>query len=119
MFCPICGDEYREGFDRCADCDAALVEEPPEQPETRADDPVTVLETGSQSLIAVAGSLLDAAGIPHVEKNERLQDLFGWGRIGTGFNIAMGPICLQVPRGREREARALLVAMPVIVKEED
>jgi len=26
MFCPVCRDEYRPGFTRCATCDAALVE---------------------------------------------------------------------------------------------
>jgi len=26
MFCPVCRDEYRPGFSRCATCDAALVE---------------------------------------------------------------------------------------------
>ena len=26
MFCPVCRDEYRPGFARCATCDAALVE---------------------------------------------------------------------------------------------
>ncbi|HZN54182.1 MAG TPA: hypothetical protein VFB67_02575 [Candidatus Polarisedimenticolaceae bacterium] len=26
MFCPVCRDEYRRGFTRCATCDVALVE---------------------------------------------------------------------------------------------
>lgn len=26
MFCPVCRDEYRPGFSRCATCDVALVE---------------------------------------------------------------------------------------------
>jgi hypothetical protein len=26
MFCPVCRDEYRPGFTRCATCDVALVE---------------------------------------------------------------------------------------------
>ena len=26
MFCPVCRDEYRPGFTRCASCDVALVE---------------------------------------------------------------------------------------------
>jgi hypothetical protein len=28
MFCPVCRDEYRPGFTRCATCDVALVEAP-------------------------------------------------------------------------------------------
>jgi len=30
MFCPECKAEYREGFTRCADCEAELVEELPQ-----------------------------------------------------------------------------------------
>lgn len=29
MFCPDCGAEYRQGFDRCTDCDVPLVEQLP------------------------------------------------------------------------------------------
>jgi hypothetical protein len=29
MWCPRCGDEFREGFTRCADCDTGLVAERP------------------------------------------------------------------------------------------
>ena len=28
MFCPVCRDEYRPGFTRCATCDVALVDAP-------------------------------------------------------------------------------------------
>lgn len=30
MYCPVCGDEYREGITRCPEHDVELVEEPPE-----------------------------------------------------------------------------------------
>ncbi len=113
MFCPICGDEYQAGFDRCSDCDVALVPEKPAVPEVpEPGDLVTVLETGSQSLVAVVGSILDGAGIPHIARNDRLQNLFGWGSIGTGFNLVTGVIRIQVPPDREQEARALLTELP-------
>jgi hypothetical protein len=112
VFCPACGDEYQPGFDRCADCDTALVEQLPPEREPEPIGLVTVLETGSQTLVAVAGSVLDSVGIPYVAKNERLQNLFGWGSIGTGFNVAMGPVRLQVPKDREEEARVLLTELP-------
>jgi hypothetical protein len=37
-----------------------------------------------------------------------LQNLFGWGTIGTGFNAAMGPIRLQVLKEDAETARRLL-----------
>jgi hypothetical protein len=111
MFCPVCGDEYRPGFTRCTDCDVELVEKLPEEMQPEAPfELVTVLETGDQSLVAVAKSVLDGAGIPSIARNERLQNLFGWGTIGTGFNAAMGPIRVQVLREDEAVAKELLVA---------
>ena len=114
MFCPNCGDEFRAGFTRCNDCDVDLVADPPAgqlPPEDFAM--VTVLETGDQRLIAVAKSLLDSAGIPSIARNERLQNLLGWGSVGTGFNALTGPIRLQVLKEDESDARELLTALPV------
>lgn len=70
--------------------------------------PVTVLETSDQGLIAIAKSLLEEAEIPFFAKGEGVQDLFGWGRLGTGFSIIAGPIALQVPADNAEEARVLL-----------
>lgn len=110
MFCPDCGDEYRPGFTRCTDCDVDLVEQRPTAEEPSALDMVTVLETGDQSLIAVAKSVLEGAKIPFIARNERLQNLFGWGTIGTGYSVAMGPIQLQVAKEDAATARELLTA---------
>lgn len=121
MFCPVCGDEYRPGFTRCNDCDVDLTENPPPAPDIAHAPPyelVTVLETGDQSLVAVAKSVLDGAGIPNIARNERLQNLFGWGTIGTGYNAAMGPIQLQVLREDAEVARELLVAHPTFIDED-
>ena len=109
MFCPKCRDEYRAGFTRCADCDVDLVEELPEVEEAPPLEMVTVLETGDQSLIAVAKSVLEGAGIPSIARNERLQNIFGWGTIGTGYNAAIGPIRLQVLKEDAETAKELLV----------
>ena len=118
MFCPVCGDEYQPGFSRCTDCGVDLTENPPPQLEEAAPfELVTVLETGDQSLVAVAKSVLDGAGIPCIVRNERLQNLFGWGAIGTGYNAAMGPIRLQVLREDERVAKQLLAANPTPLDE--
>jgi hypothetical protein len=108
VFCPKCGDEFRPGFTHCADCDVDLVEKRPEVDPPPPFEMVTVLETGDQSLVAVAKSVLEGAGIPCIARNERLQNLFGWGTIGTGFNAAMGPIRIQVLREDADTAQELL-----------
>lgn len=36
MFCPVCRDEYRPGFTRCATCDADLVESLDSEPATES-----------------------------------------------------------------------------------
>ena len=109
----MCGDEYQPGHVRCADCDAALVERLPAGIDAEPFEMVTVLETGDQTLVAVAKSILDSAGIPCIARNEALQNLFGWGSVGTGFNAAMGPIRLQVLREDEPVARELLKTTPI------
>jgi hypothetical protein len=108
MFCPDCGVEYREGFTRCADCNVDLVEEPPPIPEPPSGELVTVLETGDQTLVMLARGILDSAGIPYFAKNDQLQNLFALGRVGSGFNIAVGPVRILVPREDEEAAKALL-----------
>jgi hypothetical protein len=110
VFCPKCRDEYRPGFTRCADCETDLVDALPELERPEPFEMVTVLETGDQSLVAVARSILEGAGIPCIARNERLQNLFGWGTIGTGFNAAMGPIRVQVLSEDAETAKELLAA---------
>jgi len=108
MFCPQCGSEYREGFTMCVDCDAALVDRPPAA-DLAPDDPfVTVLETGDPGLLALAHSLLEADGIPSLFLGEGLQSLFGAGTLGAGFNIAVGPVHIQVPASQAERAWELL-----------
>ncbi len=69
---------------------------------------VTVLETGDPALLAVAKSLLEDAGIDFFAKGEGVQDLFGWGRFGTGFNPLIGAVKLQVAADDAEEARERL-----------
>jgi len=119
VFCPKCGDEFRPGFTRCPDCDTDLVDALPEIEDPGPLEMVTVLETGDQSLVAVARSVLEGAGIPCIARNERLQNLFGWGTIGTGFNAAMGPIRVQVLKEDADAARELLAASPIVDPDPD
>jgi len=108
MFCPQCRTEYREGFTSCSDCGVSLVTRLPREPTLEYVQLVTVLTTGHEGLIALARSLLDAAGIPYTLKGESLQDLFALGRIGSGFNPVVGPVEIQVNQEDERKAKELL-----------
>jgi hypothetical protein len=69
----------------------------------------TVLRTGDPAMLSVAKSILAGAGISSLAKGEGVQDLFGLGRVGTGYSIITGPVELQVMRGDEEEARSLLL----------
>ena len=71
-------------------------------------DPVTVWRSGNQALLVVAKSLLEAEGIEYFPNGERLQDFFGWGRIGTGYSPIVGLIELQVASDDAERALELL-----------
>lgn len=109
MFCPQCRSEYREGFSRCENCDVPLVATlAPEEGDPSHRELVTVFETGDPGLLALAHSLLDEAEIPYLTLGEGVQDLFGLGRLGTGFSVLTGPVQLQVDLAQQAEARQLL-----------
>ena len=74
----------------------------------RSSDPATVLASGDPALLAVAKSLLEEAGIEYFAIGEGLQDLIAGGRLGTGFNIPVGPVRIQVAAEDAEEASALL-----------
>ena len=57
---------------------------------------VTVYETGNEAIVAVIKSLLDEANIRYLAEGEGVQDLFGVGVLGTGFNLVTGPVKFQV-----------------------
>lgn len=113
MFCPRCGAEYRAGFTHCADCDVALVAAPPDAAEEPdgSEEWVTVLESGDPGLLAMAHSLLDAEGITARFPGEGLQSLFGFGTMGAGFNVLVGPAAVQVPEHEAEKALELLAGL--------
>ncbi len=108
MFCPKCGGEYREGFTRCGECDAALLDAPAAEAAIHPElgDTVSVFSTGDPVTLMTAKSLLDDAGIPYLTRNEALQNLFGMGQLGTGFNLVAGPMEVLVGAQLRRLERA-------------
>lgn len=102
MYCPSCGAEYREGFERCRDCDEALVPELPAPPEPRPELTFeTVLESTDPGALSLAKSVLDAAGIEVSTVGENAGALFS----GNPF---FGRVRLQVESSRLEEAKRLL-----------
>ena len=61
--------------------------------------------------VSFVKSLLQSAGIQFVIKNEGVQDLFGIGRIGTGFNVLAGAPAVYVELTRAEEAAELLASI--------
>jgi hypothetical protein len=66
---------------------------------------VPVFRTGEPALIAVAKSLLEAEGIEYFVRAEPVQNLFGYGGLGAGYNFITGPAEFVV---REDEAERAL-----------
>ncbi len=103
--------EYREGVTHCQDCGAALVEGDPEPDAVEYQQFVPVLTIADASLVPVVKSLLASEDIRFFIKGEGVQDLFGSGRIGSGFSIIAGPPVVYAEPGRADEARELLSAV--------
>ncbi len=69
---------------------------------------VTVFQTGNPMALALAKGALESAGIPFVSEGEGLQDLIGLGRFPGGFNVATGPVKIQVDIRDADAAREVL-----------
>jgi hypothetical protein len=69
---------------------------------------VTIFTTGHEGVVALVKSILDEAKIEYIAKGEGIQDLFGIGVIGTGFNIVTGPVEFQVLEDNVEYAKELL-----------
>lgn len=74
----------------------------------KRDQLITILKTGNLATITFAKSLLDDAGIKFFIKNEGLQNLFGAGQIGTGYNPIIGVPEIQVFQSDVDDAKELL-----------
>jgi len=113
MYCPNCGGEYRDGFTQCVDCEVPLVATPPVEESVPEPDVglLSVLETGDPAEMAFVESLLLEGNIPYVKQGDRVQDLFGIGRLG-GFNVLTGPAKLLVAEEHVEAVREILRDLP-------
>lgn len=118
MYCPVCQDEFREGFTRCEDCDAELVADlaaapPPPRPSAApAADP-------DREPIPI--DMADYCGFISLEDAREARDLLRSSRILSEIVIREAPggdpegelvedFWIRVDRKRIREAQALLDA---------
>jgi len=69
---------------------------------------VTVFQTGNPIALALAKGALESHGIAFVTQGEGLQDLIGIGRFPGGFNVAAGPVKVQVDSRGAELAREVL-----------
>lgn len=76
-----------------------------------ASDLVTVFESGSLPLLAVAKIALDGAGIRYVTQGELVQNLFGIGQLGSGYNMITGPVRIRVTPENAERARQVLATI--------
>lgn len=110
MYCPQCRAEYREGFDRCAECDVKLVAELPPEDHTPVEH-VVVFETTEPDVIPVIKSLLDSEEIPYLTEDEVMSNLFP-GIMGAFYDSENVQIKFEVPVEYADRARELLQAHP-------
>jgi len=96
MYCPNCRSEYRAGFSRCKDCDVALVDELPEEPEPEFVDLVEVVSIADAGQIPLIKSILEGEDIPYLAQ-------------GENFNLARNiPVRFLVPREYVEDAKEVL-----------
>jgi hypothetical protein len=108
MYCPSCGEKYGWTVNECPECGLELVETRPGPPADPTIALTTILYSGDPAVIALAMSLLEGEGIEYLVRGEVLQDLFGWGRVGAGYNILTGPAEFAVRSDDADRARQLL-----------
>jgi hypothetical protein len=108
MFCNKCKRVYDSDVSNCPECGSPLSERAHIREDGSYAELVTVLSTGDLSLIAIAKSILEDAGIRYFVKGESLHRLFGLGR--ASYNPAAGPVQIQVSTQDEEVARELLKA---------
>jgi hypothetical protein len=108
MFCPECGDEYREGFEKCAYCDVPLVHELPTEDAAPQEEMAVLLKTPDVGKLAIVKSLLESAGIPYVVQGEDAVSLFPTAYSSGFFNPEAHGAEVLVPGPDVEAARQVL-----------
>ena len=84
MYCQKCKAEYREGFNKCSECQVDLVNELPKEPEQKLEhsaqeseyiEYVCLLTTFNPADVAIIKSILDGTDIQYFFKDEILANV--------------------------------------------
>ena len=91
IICPACGEAIK-----------------PEDLPPIYTELVTVYTPADEAEHLLVQSVLEEAGIRYYSKNALVQNLFGLGTIGTGYNVAAGLIAVQVHEQDAERATMIL-----------
>jgi len=119
MRCPYCGAEVIAGMEHCAQCEIPIEWEGDEARFLAPGDDVVVYTARDPASLPVIESLLASNDIPFVVANDVTQDFFTWGRLGTGYNVLVGPPLVKVPADRAAEALELIASAGVGASDEE
>jgi hypothetical protein len=104
-YCPNCRYEYREGVEKCLDCNMKLVDQLPPKPDAGTIDEefVPIFSARDNEEAEVVKGVLKDAGIEVIEQAEPSD----W-RLPGVYGIPGGPEFLTVPASRAEEARRVI-----------
>jgi hypothetical protein len=108
MWCTKCGEKFPHYYRVCPDCQVDLTDKRPGPAPTPDVELVRVFVADDEALVGLAKALLEGENIEYLERFSRLQDLFGWGRFGTGYNYIVGPVEFWVRADEAEKATACL-----------
>ncbi len=117
VWCPACGEKFPFYFRVCPKCQVELTDQRPGPAPTPNEELVRVFVATDEALVELAKSLLEGESIEYLERFRGLQDLFGWGRFGTGYNYIVGPVEFWVCAHEADHARACLEGLEESVPE--
>ncbi len=119
MKCPNCGSAVIAGAEACAQCEVRIVWEGDIPNFQGPDGYIPVFTAYDPAMLPVVESLLTANDIPFIVPNDTTQDMFGLGRMASGFNAIIGPPVVRVPSEHVEAANELIASIGELPPAED